>query len=180
MNKRVLGTFVCILLLLNFSTVCGQINFKRLENLSNMTFLANSTDLPSWRVGDSWTYDIVLNGNSDSLSYFNGEIEDLMICVDDDSGNSYKLEFEGSITGEVSTEDVSGTLKDTIIEGDVLFEKSNLGIKQLNVHIQGKLIVVLVPILLDIDLTVTFNPISARTRSVMSVETPMTPATSPL
>jgi hypothetical protein len=163
MNKKLIFVFICIFLFLNISTVSrsinSQISGKKLQN----DYYANETDLPIWKVGDSWIYDIELISSPNSIVFFNGKIKNLMFRVSDDLDESYKLEFEGEVTGEmtINVEDipVSGSLKDAIITGNAVFEKSIIGIKNLFFQFNGKLVVVFIPIPLNVDLTLAFEPI---------------------
>lgn len=146
--------------LINANRVCIDIENDTCLKNSTLSFQNYEAEVPVWNVGDSWTYDVELDGSSDALISFDGKVEDLVFCVVADTESSYKLEFNGQVNGEVSTEDssITGTLKDTIVEGDLSIEKSMLGIQQLDAQISGKIIITLIPIPLTINLTLNFNP----------------------
>jgi hypothetical protein len=146
--------------LINANRVCINIENDACLKNSTLSFQNYEAEVPVWNVGDSWTYDVELDGSSDALISFDGKVEDLVFRVVADTESSYKLEFNGQVNGEVSTEDssITGTLKDTIVEGDLSIEKSMLGIQQLDAQISGKIIITLIPIPLTINLTLNFNP----------------------
>lgn len=146
--------------LINANRVCINIENDTCLKNSTLSFQNYEAEVPVWNVGDSWTYDVELDGSSVALISFEGKVEDLVFRVVADTESSYKLEFNGQVNGEVSTEDssITGTLKDTIVEGDLSIEKSMLGIQQLDAQISGKIIITLIPIPLTINLTLNFNP----------------------
>ena len=176
MNNKLVGMLVCTLLLFNFSTIADSNNFKRLANRLNTTSFAGETDLPIWDVGDSWTYDIKLDCVYPQFS-FQGDLKDIDFAVAVNMSDSYRIEFNGDVIGELSIEQddppisISGDLKSTTIDGYSFVEKTNLGIKELHVLMDGFIKLPLVPVLipLTVEIAVTFDPAYAHLNFPISV-----------
>ena len=158
MNKKIFGICICLLILHSYSIVCGQNTLEDSEKNWKTISSIYDNDLPIWDTGDSWIYDIELNGSSGALTVFKGGIENLLLTIIDDSESLFQFSFKGSIFGELSTEEITGSFKDTIIEGNAFFNKENLGLKNLDVKIEGRLVVVLLPILIDLNLNLDIEP----------------------
>jgi len=92
MRKKIVGIFVCTLLI---ATVAIPISAMTKENKIENIPISVSTDVPTWQVGDSWTYNTHIyqaapeNSSVDMIGIFNGE---LIFEVVDDSGDIYTLE----------------------------------------------------------------------------------------
>ena len=127
------------------------------------TYLGDEADVPNWEVGDSWIFDIECSSHYEPLFSFNLSMRDLYFEVIDDYNGSYKVEFGGEVIGKLSIEDssiVSGQLKDTILEGYILIEQDDLGIKRIDANINGFVIVPIIPqIPFEVNITLIFNPI---------------------
>ena len=146
---------VCILFLIT------SVPFGVSEKINDKAFSTtyNDTDVPIWTIGDSWTYDAEFIGSYSSTN-FNIALHDLLFQVEDETSVGYSLSFVADVTGELNVEDadVSGTFRDTTIEGNMVIKQSNLGIKSIDVTFEGKLLVELIPIPLVIGFTATFDP----------------------
>jgi len=119
----------------------------------------NDTDVPIWNIGDSWTYDAEFRGSYPSTT-FSIALHDLLFQVEDETSVGYKLSFVADVTGELNVEDadVSGTFRDTTAEGNMVIKQSDLGIKSIDVTIEGRILVELIPVPILIDFTATFDP----------------------
>jgi hypothetical protein len=131
------------------------------------TSLSMSGDLPVWRIGDSWIYALSLMftfQESDAEISVDFSINNLNFEVGDDTGDSYQLNIEGDVNGEFTITiegypSVKGSLKDTTIMGIGSIEQATLGVEELILQIDGRLTLIgLIPIPLEIDLTITFDP----------------------
>jgi len=122
------------------------------------SFNGNDAELPVWKNGDSWTYDMAIQGSDNSddiafdISFFN-----LKFTVTSDTGDVYKISFNGDFSGSGSYKGVlSGQIYNGKIAGVEYVNKSSLSIKKLeDVHITGKISV------LDFDVDINnlfFNP----------------------
>ena len=163
--KKIIGLIVCSLFIVNFSTCIASFNIKEMANQVNNYPLNDETDFPIWEEGNSWTYDIKLSFVYPQFS-FQGDLKELNFVVTINSSDSYRIDFNGNIIGELSlVQDdppsiVSGSLEDTIIDGYLFIEKTDLGIKELHAFLDGliKLPLLSIPIPLNAEITTSFDP----------------------
>jgi hypothetical protein len=154
MHKKIILLVICILFL---SSVFAAGQKLLVQNISTLNY---SDDVPNWQNGNIWRYDISYEGElGESMTYSLG-FKDIEFVVSNSAGSSYTINIEGDVTGLLSLYDIqliSGTLKDTTIAGTVIVSKSNIGISEIDCHIEGKIAVLGIPIkafTMDIDVTV--------------------------
>jgi len=160
--KKILGILICIMLMTTFLTVAKNVDTVNKEQMidedSNTSSFDDCVDVPVWEIGHWWKYkieeiDISLEKENLSIDIY-GEIDDLTFEVIDDTGGYYQLEIhQVEIRGNYAffvdigygPINISGTLlhllKPTTLEGSILLNKSDLGIKQFNPKISGRLTV---------------------------------------
>ena len=148
-KKIILSMIICTLLILPAVANAEQ-NVIRPKIIT--TFY--DENVPTWTEGDYWTYNVDCSGSALDLIEFDWHFNNLRLSVDEVTGSSYKMKINGDVTGEITAGIVKGTLKDTTISGDAIYEQSNTGIKSLIIQISGKIL--LLPLIIDI--TVSFNP----------------------
>lgn len=153
MNKKIIGIFVAMLFITTIFPMMTSINIDKMKT-SNVTFVAQSIsfhdDVPVWEVGDTWKYkvdDIDIEYEGENLAVdMHLEIGELILQVTDDTGGSYKLEFNAKVDGEFTIYidflqiEFSGELaklRSSKIEGDFSFRKSDLGIEEINSQFIG-------------------------------------------
>lgn len=162
MHKKIV-TLVFCMLLLSPVFVAGQKQLVQDKNNTNYF-----DDTPSWQNENIWRYDIFYEGELGESITYSLSFENLEFTVNDTEGPIYTINIEGAVTGSLNLYDIqliSGTLKDTTIAGTLTVSKSNIGIGQLDAHIEGKIAVVGIPIktfTMDIDVTVDppYYPVS--------------------
>jgi len=104
---------------------------------------AYNADVPIWKIGDQWTYKIddisILNENKNVTTYLYLTIAELPLTVVSTTGDFYTLEFQTTINGQFkdsihvgSPVNLSMTFSNLKISGNVLIEKSTLGIKEIS------------------------------------------------
>ena len=119
-------------------------------------------DTPTWEIGDTWTYNMEIEGELGEALTFKWGFRDLFFNVESDQGSTYSMTMDGKVTGEITIYEIdiiSGSLKDTTVTGEITIEKSTLGLKKIDAHIAGKIAVAdipLKPFTMDIDITI--NP----------------------
>jgi len=129
------------------------------------TNIQNSGEIPVWNLGDTWNYDIdfslsLQNDYSDiSVDISMNNIE----CTVNSVSNEYMLEISSYVSGSFNVDiegapKFSGSLKNTDMQGTVTIKKDTLGLKDLEIQIDGKVKVNFIPINIDIYLKAT--PIS--------------------
>jgi len=162
MQKKI-ALLVFFMLLLSPVFVEGQ---KLL--VQDITISNYFDDVPSWENDDIWRYDIFYEGELGESITYSLSFENLEFTVSDNEGSTYTINIEGDVTGSINLYDIqliSGSLKDTTIAGTLTVYKSNIGISQVDAHIEGKIAVVGIPIkafTMDIDITVDppYYPVS--------------------
>jgi len=158
MNKRIIGTFIIIMLMCAFFTSAQNVNIESLKYEPN-EFEVTSFDegnVPVWEPGNKWIYKVdeieIEFEEPDLYIFVNGNIDDFSLEVDKVHEKFYELIINANIYGsyELHTDlgdgpiNITGNLKNTKIEGTITINKTDLGIKKVNVGISGRLTVKIV------------------------------------
>jgi hypothetical protein len=144
MKIKIIGIIFCTLIMIHMSVMATSIP----KNQNSITL---NDDVPTWNVGDSWTYTInnfAIHYNvSGQKMFMDGYIDDFNLNVADTSGTNYKVDFTGKLTGAYDiyfsttslTLDVEGTFKPTLtrFKGSIFFSKSDLEIEDITGEIMG-------------------------------------------
>lgn len=160
MKAKIVGILICIMLLTTFFSIAKNVEDEQVEHYLENNETGSSLyddDVPVWEIGNIWTYkidDINLDLSNENLSenftiHLHGRIDSLPLEVVDDTGDSYQIAFQATIVGDFFVNvdlgdgpiNITGELQDTTIEGYIFFNKSDLGIKQMEIIISGKLTV---------------------------------------
>ena len=110
---------------------------KEQDSLNPLFFSEeNDAEAPMWEVGNSWTYEITMDGGI--LPYININyifFNNLILTVEEVLDDSYKLSFSSDITGSGSFKldiiTISGQLMDTEMEGYIIVNKTKLTINEI-------------------------------------------------
>lgn len=153
MNKRIIGIFLCIIIMPTYIAVAHDVDFKPRMNMSKDidTIPVDEYEIPIWNVGEKWIYDIdeidfkIEQGMQLSVS-IKGNVGELPLIVNKVNSDSYELKFNAPISGSfevmgyfpIGLINISGVLKNTEIKGDIIFDKADLGIKQVHILIDGR------------------------------------------
>ncbi len=155
MKNKIIGILVFSMLMTTFLTAAQNIEniSVKYEPEENNSILFNEGDLPVWKVGDKWIYDIdvfSIDFSQSNISInIDSKIEYLSLEVIEVTMDLYKLKFKSNISGsyEINMDfgdgpiNITGELEKTTVEGFIFYNKTDLGIKQINVEISGKLTV---------------------------------------
>lgn len=161
MKSKIVGILVCILLMTTFLTLATNVDNVNIKEISDTELFTSSfdDDVPTWNVGDWWTYtidDINIDIEEENQSiHFHLQIDEFNLTVDDDTGDFYKLDFTAEITGDYAididlgdgpinvTGEIQGRLlaKKATIYGYMLFNKTDLGMKEFNGTISSRIII---------------------------------------
>ena len=141
MKKKIVGIFVCTLLICTIFSVSGQVCVeKNVENIGKTSF---GDDVPNWKKGEKWIYnldDIDFGDITSGLLHL--QIKDLSFTVLGNSGTSYNLQTEANIGGyfEVDQEYyIKGVFINTKMNGVTYFRKTDLGLEEIDLTITGRL-----------------------------------------
>jgi len=150
-----MDVLVYLMLLTTFLTTAQNTEniSVRYESEENNSILFNEGDVPVWKVGNKWIYNIdgfvIYFEKSNLIIYINITIEDLYLEVTKTTEEFYELTIKANISGyywinlnlEQGLINISGEFTKTKIEGTITFTQIDLGIKQINIKICGKLTV---------------------------------------
>ena len=158
MNKKIVGTFIVIILMFAFLTSAQNVNIESLKYEPN-EFEVTSFDegnVPVWEPGNKWIYKVdeieIEFEEPDLYIFVNGNIDDFSLEVDKVHEKFYELIIKANIFGTYKLDtdfgkgpiNITGKLKKTKIEGTITINKTDLGIKKVNVGISGRLTVKIV------------------------------------
>ena len=169
LNGKITGTVVIFTLFTAGFPPIVAINAEKtgFEQAQKAVDIQLYDEIPVWEIGDSWMYyaEFSFGMHEDDATDISIYLafNDLSFTIEDDTGDSYQTALESNVEGDffINFEGlprVSGILKDVVMGGYALLEKDNLGIKTLNINVDGKLSLNLVPLPLDIEITVIFDP----------------------
>jgi len=160
MKGKIITLLICMMLLITFFAVSKNneklaIN-EDIKDIKPLSF--DEVEAPVWESGDSWTYNIanmefVIDDEnlSENLTLIiNAQIGDFTLEVIDDTGDIYQVgiietTIEGNYLLDTDFGDgpirVSGDLEDTVLAGNLYFNKSDLGVAKFEGLVDGKLTV---------------------------------------
>ena len=143
MNKKIVGIFCCLIMSFLF--------FQPLVISDNTSFKKNfDEDVPNWEVGDKWSYKIneINIYLSENLAFINFKPSDLIIEVTDVTSNSYFVDFDFKLSGDIKINlpqeygngeiDLKfGGLFPISISRKIEYNKYDMGIKNIDSEISG-------------------------------------------
>ncbi len=151
----------------NLSTgfmVCGICFLFFYINLTSATTTTNISmsrvaegDIPTWTVGDSWTYTINPLSFSSPNGSFDGTIENFKQTVVGITDNTYSISISGDITGDVVVSGFSGELTGAIT-GESHIRMSDLAEETTELHSTGTIIYMWLPFPYTMDLYMSSSP----------------------
>lgn len=161
MKGKIFFVFVISMLLyVSFSTSAINIHFNCNQNVITETNTNNNdADLPVWTVGDSWTYDMVIDGQQGTSLNFDLTINNLKLVVVEVTDETYKVSMDvpsgdvrgsGGVNFDILT--LSGNLINTKLNGEILVNISTLEIIYTEGTIDGA-----IDKIVDIPFTIDFN-----------------------
>lgn len=151
MNKKLLGIFICIMLMTSLFTLVAPAQKKTVHQTIHQPLATTSQeDVPVWTVGDQWVYQIddvnVFFNSTSGIVDAHLAIDQLPLQVTRVDETTYTLDFETTISGDaqIDMDMGNGPINATItfsnlqLTGDIVFEKSSLGIKALSGAFNGR------------------------------------------
>jgi len=169
MKKHMLLILICMMLMIpsipaNEITTYEKINID--TNKRNIDQGIVEDPLPVWNNNDQWIYTLDFSfsmqeeGYDISVNLYIGTLEFKVIEITEDA---YRIQLEGSVGGNFhidveSIPSISGSLKQTQLQGIAIVEKNNLGMQYIDLDIDGKLSISIIPIPLELDITMDFQP----------------------
>jgi hypothetical protein len=155
MNKKIFGIIIFITLMSAFITNAQNVTTESFnsesEEIDMLSF--DEANVPIWEEGNNWIYkvdEIVIEFEEPDLYiYIEGDIDDLSLEVEKVTAEYYELKLSADIFGSYKLDtdfgdgpiNITGELKNTIIQGTITYNKTDLGIAKVNVEISGRLTV---------------------------------------
>lgn len=160
MKKKIVGIFVCIMLMTSLLTAARNVEKGHIihvpEEIDTLSF--DEDNVPIWKKGNWWTYKldlITVDFVEENISvYLEGSVDDLTLEVEEVTEDSYVLKFNAPISGNfgfatdfgVGPINITGELKGTTIGGSITFNITDLGLKQAHIIIDGRVLLEIIEI----------------------------------
>ena len=134
----------------SFSPTFAHVLEFKPTNTNESALQMNQSDIPTWYIGDYWTYQTDIYSNTENGT-FDLHSTDLTIKVSNISNyhcinqsiDAYHLTISGNITGTFSSSIISGDVDGTIT-GESYVRRADLSILESNVSISGTITVIIV------------------------------------
>jgi len=170
MKRKIISLLTFMLLIASLTPIVESVT-KTTDPIynSNIEFGLNTFDSPAekpiWKVGDKWEYYFSFNMNMNEDGT-NAEIDlsinNVELLVIEETVDNYNLTLNGDIDGDFSFKTtgfprIRGGLQNTVMNGYFNINK-DFSINNASLYIDGTLKVSVVPVTIDIDLKVNFDP----------------------
>jgi hypothetical protein len=153
MKRKIIALVFMLMLLTSFFTVAKNVNYSQTEKIDEEidTLFIDEDNAPIWNQGDIWTYKvdtITVDLSRDTLYVsLNAKINELPIEVQEVFLDSYKLKFKTPISGDfdfvadlgAGPINITGELKSSTIDGYIIVNKTDLGLRQAHIVIDGRI-----------------------------------------
>lgn len=163
MKIKIISIFLCLMLMTVFLTTAQNVENISVKYESEGTdiILFDECEVPDWKEGNKWVYDvenIIFDFEEPDLSiHLNASINDLTFEVKTVSEHTYELTIDADISGTYKFDtylnivndkinitgpvNISGRFVKTTIDGTIIYNKTDLGIKQIHIEMSGRLTV---------------------------------------
>ena len=145
MKTKLIGMLICIILIT--TPIAVTLSPQKTEGKSSTEAISSTynVDVPVWEINDQWIYridSISINSHKENrVMNLSLTIAELPLTVISTTGDFYTLEFQTSVSGhfimDINTSkgpvNLSMTFSNVELSGNVLIEKSTLGIKEIAV-----------------------------------------------
>jgi hypothetical protein len=117
----------------------------------------NEGDIPTWSLGDAWTYTIDPLSFSNANGSFSGSIENFQQTVVGMVEDTYAIAITGDITGDITVDGFSGELSGDI-SGTSQVRVSDLAEHTTELHSQGTITYMWIPFAYEMNLYTSSSP----------------------
>jgi hypothetical protein len=115
-------------------------------------------DIPTWYLGDEWIYTIDPLYYSSPNGSFSGTIQNLKQKVVGIADGMYEIEITGDISGDLAMSEFSGYCNG-VITGTSYVRVSDLAEGPTDLHSEGTITVLYIPLPYELDLTTSSSPL---------------------
>jgi len=154
MKTKLIVLIICGMLMTSFFVLAKPPENMVLDKQSPTRATSSSdANVPVWEIGDYWTYkidniSISFEEENQTINLFIS-IDSLPLTVTNDTGSYYTLSFSTTTSGHAKIDgdlgdgpiNISITFSSVKISGDVMIEKTTLGIKSISALLKGRFIV---------------------------------------
>ncbi|MCX6671858.1 MAG: hypothetical protein NTX92_08070 [Euryarchaeota archaeon] len=153
MKIKLIGIIISIMLIATCFTMAQNVQTPVKNTPQNEpTTTEYDVNVPEWTTGNSWSYQI----NTITIDYEEPNVtttlhatldtQDITLTVTDDTGEVYTTSLNAALQGQarmyfMSSEgaiDITVEIKQADLTGTIIFNKSDLGIRQVNAALSGK------------------------------------------
>lgn len=154
MNNKIFGIIVCILLMTSYITIAENIQTTSTNlSSSSLSKISSEDDAPIWIENNYWNfkmYDVTIDYEENG-QYIHVKLQSnkLTFTVNEVKSDSYVVGLDAVISGSGNAFidigdgpiNISLNLQETKLSGTIVFNKSDLGIKEFNPKLVGRLII---------------------------------------
>jgi hypothetical protein len=155
MKIKLVGILVSVMLVATVFTVAQNVQVPEENTKPNArATLEFGADVPQWTVGNTWSYKVDTikfdyeDVNTSTSFHAAINTKNITLVVKNDSGEVYVVQIDAVILGDASIDmnttdgPVSMTieLNDTVLAGNIIFNKADLGIRQIDAVVSGNFV----------------------------------------
>lgn len=165
-NKLIYASLILFCFLFPLVESSEEINYKDLIKSNNINYQLNNTEKPDWGIGDSWIYSSEINLNiieeGVEISVYLS-LNNLNLIVEEIIDDNFIINLNSNVYGDFLFDvegmpKISGNIRQTELSGQMTIDKNNYGFGEIAINILGKLKINLLPINLNIEINLDFNP----------------------
>ena len=159
MGKKIIILLAVIMLIITSFAVFASPEIKQIKSgVISFNYTDDEVDVPIWKIGDSWTYDVIYSENFNQQKFIDLNIKDLKFEVIDEDDQFYIIEYFGNASGRFGSQPIIYPLDDAKIQGEVLSQKSDISLARIITSINGVKIIGPISIPFDIGIIITLDP----------------------
>ncbi len=147
--------FICVNGASAFSTFSQ--NYQSTPSDKVISMVSNEGDVPTWYLGDVWTYTVDPLSFSSPNGSFDGSIQNFRQTVTGITDDTYAISITGDISGDITVSGFSGELTGTIT-GESQVRVSDLAEQTSELHSVGEIVYMWIPFDYELNLYMSTSP----------------------
>lgn len=147
--------FICI----NVTPAIGTFsqNYRTTPLNKNISMISNEGDVPTWYLGDAWTYTVDPLSFSSPNGSFDGSIQNFRQTVTGMTDDTYTVSITGDISGDITVSGFSGELTGSV-NGESQVRVSDLAEQTTELHSVGEIVYMWIPFDYELNLYMSTSP----------------------
>ena len=146
------------------STIVDDIN-KTLISIPSSHSSLLSEEVPVWEVGTEWSYRFELGmnlGDENNIISISISLPSVQ-CEITEASDTYCMDINGPVSGELLVDlegipKLTGSLRNVVLDGHIIWGAENLSLIEMHAIADGKVVVNLIPINLDLQVNMDAAP----------------------